>query len=285
MLKFSTIATLAYVVLCLGAGYFAHSLALVSEAWHNFSDALALVLSWLAVYLRSRPPDSVKTFGYHRAGVLAAFCNAVTLVVISFYIFYESYQRFLAPPKVQAEVMFAVAVAGLLMNSGIAIALFRSAKNDLNIRSSFIHMMGDAAGSVGVLAGALLIRFTGLQAVDPALSVGIGLLILWTSWDIIHEALNILLEGLPRGMTLAQVTGAVKEVPGVLDVHDLHVWTLGPQMLALSCHIRIADIPPSESEQILKQVNCRLSDGFHIHHTTIQFEHLLCAEPCAAKKI
>ena len=243
-----------------------------------------MVLSWLAVYLQSRPPDDVKTFGYHRAGVLAAFCNAVTLVAISFYIFYESYQRFLEPPTVHTNVMIGVAVVGLAMNSGIAFALFRSSKEDLNIRSSFVHMMGDALGSLGVLAGAILIQITGLQVIDPALSVLIGLLILWTSWDIIHEAFNILLEGLPRGMTLAQVTGAVKGVPGVLDVHDLHVWTLGPQMLALSCHIRIADIPPSESEQILKQVNCCLDQRFQIHHTTIQFEHELCAEPCAAKK-
>ena len=284
LLKVSTILTLLFVGLALAAGYYAHSLALISEAWHNFSDTLALLLSWFAVYVQGRPPDAVKTFGYHRAGVLAAFVNAVTLVGISLYIFYESYQRLLNPPAVHAGVMMAVAVVGLALNAGISAALLRSAKGDVNIRSAFVHMVGDALGSGGVLLGALLIHLTGIQAIDPLLSILIGGLILWTSWDIIQEALNILLEGLPRGMTLEQLTAAMKEIPGVVDVHDLHVWTLGAQMHALSCHIRIADIPPSESEQILRQVNQRLDDQFHISHTTIQFDHETCKDQCPVSR-
>lgn len=281
ILKISTVLTLAFVAIALVGGWYAHSLALISDAWHNFSDALALLLSWFAVYIQSRPPNSVKTFGYHRAGVLTAVVNAVTLVGIALYIFYESYQRLKQPQTVDSGVMLAVSLIGLALNIGIAAALFRSAKGDLNIRSAFIHLVGDALGSVAVLAGAVAIRFTGIQAIDPILSILIGLLILWTSWDIIQEALNVLLEGLPRGMTLPQVAAAVKEVPGVMDVHDLHVWTLGPRMLALSCHLCVADIPVSESREILRRVNLLLDQRFQIGHTTIQFEHAPCAEPCA----
>jgi len=281
ILKVSTVSTLVFVALALVGGWYAHSLALISDAWHNFSDALALLLSWFAVYIQSRPPDSVKTFGYHRAGVLAAVVNAVTLVGIALYIFYESYLRLKQPQVVNSTVMLAVSLVGLALNTGIAAALYRSAKGDLNIRSAFIHLVGDALGSVAVLGGAVAIRFTGIAAIDPILSILIALLILWTSWDIIQEALNVLLEGLPRGMTLPQVTAAVKGVPGVIDVHDLHVWTLGPHMLALSCHLCVADIPLSESREILRSVNLLLEQRFHIGHTTIQFEHAPCVEPCA----
>lgn len=276
----STIVTLLFVGLCLAAGYYARSLALISEAWHNFSDALALVLSWLAVWLRSRPPNAVKTFGYHRAGVLAAFVNAVSLVGISLYIFYESYQRFLQPSPVNAPVMIFVALIGLAMNGAIAASLYQSSKGDVNIRSACVHMIGDTLGSAGVLVGAILIRWTGIAAIDPVLSVLIAVLILWTSWDIIVESLNILLEGLPRGIMLDQVASEVRGIAGVIDVHDLHIWTLGPGMLAASCHVKIADIPPSASAEILKQVNHVMAEHFDIRHTTIQFEHEICCDPC-----
>jgi len=166
------------------------------------------------------------------------------------------------------------------MNGCIAAALMRASRGDVNIRSSFVHMLGDAVGSAGVLLGALLIRATGLAAIDPLLSILIGGLIIWSSWDIIHESLNILLEGSPRDITLEHVLGEVRNVAGVIDVHDLHVWTLGPKMLALSCHIRIADIPPSASNEILRRVNHVLGEHFEIRHTTIQFEHEVCCDPC-----
>lgn len=281
ILKVSTILTLLFVAVAMVAGYYAHSLALISDAWHNFSDALALLLSWFAVYVQARPPDPVKTFGYHRAGVLAAFVNALTLVGISLYIFYESYRRLMAPLEVHSGVMMIVAAIGLALNAGISATLLKSARHDVNIRSAFVHLVGDALGSVGVLVGAALIRLTGIQAIDPVLSILIGGLILWTSWDIIKESLNILLEGLPRGMSLEQVIATMRETSGVVDVHDVHVWTLGARMHALSCHIRIADIPPSESEQILRSVTRRLDEQFHISHTTIQFEHEVCSERCS----
>ena len=280
ILKISTIVTLAYVALTLAAGYFGHSLALIGEAGHNFSDALALILSWLAVWLQARPPDRVKTFGYHRSAVLAAFVNASALVGLSLYLFYEAYERLRNPSPVNAPLMMGVAIVGLAMNGGISAALFRASRGDINVRSAFVHMAGDAVGSLGILIGAAVIYFTGIAAIDPILSILIGGLIIWTAWDIVQESLNILLEGLPRDLTLDQVVAEVRGVGGVLDVHDLHIWTLGPRMLAMSCHIKIADIPPSESGEILKRVNQVLGEHFEIRHTTIQFEHEVCIEPC-----
>jgi cobalt-zinc-cadmium efflux system protein len=149
--------------------------------------------------------------------------------------------------------------------------------HDINIRSAFAHMMGDALGSIGIIVGALAIRSTGWVQIDALLSIFIGALIIWTAWDIITESLNILLEGLPRGLSLQAVVSSMREVEGVLDVHDLHIWSLGSSAHALSCHVLIEDMPPSASDSILRQLNENLARSFHIHHTTVQFEHVSCA--------
>jgi cobalt-zinc-cadmium efflux system protein len=254
-------------------------LALVSDAGHNFTDALALVLATIGVYMQSKPADSIKTFGYHRAGVLTAFVNALTLVVISVFIFYEAWQRFLHPQHIEEWTMLWVAVAALALNGGIMWGLHREKDHDLNIRAAFVHMLGDAVSSVGIIAGAIAIHFTGWTLIDPVLSVVIGVLIVWTAWDIIQESLNVLLEGLPRGMQLDDVTSAICAIDGVIDVHDLHVWSLGSSAHALCCHVLIEDMPPSESNAILQRINDVLGVR-EIHHTTIQFEHTNCAAPC-----
>jgi cobalt-zinc-cadmium efflux system protein len=259
------------------AGIRAHSLALISDAGHNFTDALALALAWLGFYLQSKPADETKTFGYHRAGVLSAFVNALTLVALSAWILYESVLRLRHPQAVNETVMIAVACLGLLMNGGIMLALRRASHGDVNIRGAFIHMLGDALGSIAIIAGALAIRYTGWSQVDPILSILIGLLIVWTAWDIIRESLNILLEGLPRGIRLGDVTSAMKATAGVLDVHDLHIWSLGSSAHALSCHVLIEDVPPSASDAILRRLNGVLEEKFRIAHTTVQFEHVSCA--------
>ena len=255
----------------------AGSLALLSDAGHNLTDALALLFTWFAFYLQSKPANSVKTYGYHRMGVLAAFVNALTLVLLSGWIFYESVQRFRHPAPVQENVMMMVAAVGLLLNGGIMWSLRIAKKNDINVRSAFVHMMGDALGTVAIIAGAIAIHYTGWQQIDPALSVAIGVLIVWTAWDIVNEAVNILLEGLPRGLELQSVIRAMREVPGVLEVHDLHIWSLGSSTHALSCHAVIEDVPPSASDRILQRLNAMLCDRFAIHHTTVQFEHVGCA--------
>ena len=276
VLIWSLIGTALFVVLEVVAGIEARSLSLLSDAAHNFTDALALLLAWFGVYFGRRPPDSVKTYGYHRAGVLAAFVNALSLVILAGYILYESYQRWLHPQKVHELTMLVVAAAGLLVNSSIMWGLRIERGRDVNIRSAWAHMLGDALGSLGIVAGALVIRYTGWQRTDPLLSGLIGLLIVWTAWDIIKETLNILLEGLPRGLNLDEVTAAMRQVHDVLDAHDVHIWSLGSSTRALSCHVLIEDVPPSESDAVLRGLNQMLYDRFGIQHTTVQFEHVNC---------
>jgi cobalt-zinc-cadmium efflux system protein len=277
VLRWSLAATLVFVGVEVFAGLRAHSLALLSDAGHNFTDALALLLAWFGVYLQSKPADEIKTFGYHRAGVLAAFVNALTLVALSLWILYESVARLRHPGAVQGTVMMAVAALGVALNGGIMLALRSAGKDDLNVRSAFVHMLGDALGSVAIVGGGAVIRYTGWVRVDPALSILIALLIVWTARDIVRESLNILLEGLPRGIELRDVTASMRTVAGVLDVHDLHIWSLGSSTHALSCHVLIDDVPPSASNAILRSVNGVLAERFHISHTTIQFEHVGCA--------
>jgi cobalt-zinc-cadmium efflux system protein len=275
VLRVSLVATLAYIVLLVVAGIRAHSLALLSEAGHNLSDFFALLLSLFAVYLESRPPSSTKTYGYHRAGVLAALVNAVSLVAVSFLVFYEAFRRLQNPVQVYATVMIGVAAAGVVMNGVIALLLYRSGR-DVNIRSAFLHEIGDTLSTAAVIVGGWAILTTGQNWIDSALSFGIGALILWSGFGIVRETLNILLEGTPRGIKLGRVETAIRAIDGVNDVHDLHVWSIGSETRALSCHISIADIPPSVSERILRDVKERLLRDFRIDHTTIQFEHVVC---------
>jgi cobalt-zinc-cadmium efflux system protein len=277
VLVWSLIATSAFVVFEFAAGIHARSLALLSDAGHNATDALALLLAWFAVYLQGKPADESRTFGYHRAGVLAAFVNALTLVILSMWILYESWVRLLHPVAVDETTMLWVAAGAMLLNGGVMLGLHRTGDKDINIRGAFLHMLGDLLGSGAIVAGALAIRATGWLRIDPLLSVGISILVVWTAWDIIRESLNILLEGLPRGLDLNEVTVAIRGVEGVLDVHDLHIWSLGSTSSALSCHVLIEDMPPSRSDSILHALNHLLGDRFQVHHTTVQFEHMSCA--------
>ena len=277
VLRLSLIATIAYVVLTLLAGLRAHSLALVSEAGHNASDALAIVLSFVAVWFQTRPATDQKTFGYQRAGVLAAFLNALTLIVIAAWIAFEAVHRISHPhpTPVQPRIMMFVAAAGVLMNGLIAAMLWR-VSHDVNIRSVFIHMLGDTLSTAAVIVGGLVILLTGRTWIDPALSLAIAALILWSSIAIVRETLNILLEGTPRGISLNEIRTTLAAIEGVEDVHDLHVWSLGSNTHALASHVIIADIPPSESNLILDRIKLVLRDQFRIHHTTLQFEHVVC---------
>jgi len=252
VLRFSLGATLLYVLVTFIAGLRAHSLALLSEAGHNVSDFLALLLSFAAVYFQSRPADHARTFGYQRAGVLTAFA-------------------------VQPQLMMIVAAAGVVMNGVIAGLLWGVAR-DVNLRSAFLHMAGDTLSTAAVIAGGAGILYTGRNWIDPVLSLLIAALILWTSLDIVRETLNILLEGTPRGVAIGDIRTGMEAVDGVVNVHDLHVWSLGSNSHALACHVTIADIPPSESACILLKLRHILRDHFQISHTTIQFEHQGCEE-------
>lgn len=275
VLQASMALTLAYVVATFLFGLRAHSLALISEAGHNLSDLFAILLSFVAVYFQSRPATDEKTFGYQRAGVLAAFVNAVTLVVLSAWIAVEAVHRLATPVTVQPRLMMYVAAAGVLMNGTVALLLWKFA-GDVNIRSVFLHMLGDTLSTAAVIVGGVAILFTRMMWIDPALSLVIAAMILWSSVGIIRETLNILLEGTPRNVQLGAVREAMQGVAGVVNVHDLHVWSLGSHSHALASHVTIDERPMSECADILNGINKTLHDRFHITHTTIQFETTGC---------
>lgn len=275
VLQFSMAATSLYVLATFYFGIRAHSLALISEAGHNVSDLLAILLSFVAVYFQSQPATDEKTFGYQRAGVLAAFVNALTLIVLSAWIVFAALHRFAAPIAVQPRIMMIVAAAGVLMNGAIAGVLWKFS-GDINIRSVFLHMLGDTLSTAAVIAGGVGILFTGLTWIDPVLSILIAGMILYSSVGIVRETLNILLEGTPATLRLADIRAAMQDVEGVLNVHDLHVWSLGTSSHALASHITIPEMPMSDCGAILESINCALRERFHIHHTTIQFETTGC---------
>jgi cobalt-zinc-cadmium efflux system protein len=264
-------ASLLLVAAELTGGVMGHSIALISDAVHNLSDVPSLLIAWLGMRWAERPANAEKTYGYHRAGILAAFINATLLVVVSGFIFVEAWERFRNPAPVHTGLMIWISLLALAVNGGITLSVVRG-RRDLNIRAIFIHNLGDALSNIGILAGALVIRATAAQWVDPLLGGVIGALVLWSSIGILREASHILLEGLPRGMKLPAVAKVILAAPGVREVHDIHVWTLGTDHHALSCHVCIPDMHMEQSEQILHDIRQRLADEFHITHTTIQFE-------------
>jgi cobalt-zinc-cadmium efflux system protein len=276
MLRFALGLTLAYIILLVIGGIRAHSLALLSEAGHNVSDFFALLLSWGAAYFGERPATTTKTYGWRRAGVLAAFVNATTLIVIAVLIFISAIHRLSHPEVVHTGLMMWVAGAGVLLNGIITLLVLRGGR-DLNMRSVLVHEIGDTLSTAAVIAGGWAIAITGHTWIDPALSIAIAAMVLWSSITIVRESLNILLEGTPSGMELETIAVELRAVPGVIDVHDLHIWSIGSDTHALSSHITIADIPPSASNIILDNLRTMLASRHNIHHTTIQFESATCA--------
>jgi cobalt-zinc-cadmium efflux system protein len=267
----SVAATLLLVAVEFTGGVLGHSIALISDAVHNLTDVPSLLIAWLGIRWAKRPADAQKTFGYHRAGILAAFVNAIILIGVSGFLFVEAWERFQNPAEVNVGTMIWISVAALAINGGITLSVMRG-RRDLNMRAVFIHNLGDALSNVAILVGALIIRAFAAQWVDPLLGAAIGVLVLWSSIGILREAAHILLEGLPRGMTLEAVAHKILTAPGVQEVHDIHIWTLGTDLHALSCHVRIPDMHMEDSEKVLQDVRHRLADEFHITHTTIQFE-------------
>jgi len=267
----SVVVSILLVAAEMAGGLMGHSIALISDAVHNLTDVPSLLIAWLAMRWAGRPADAEKTFGYHRTGILAAFVNAIILVLISGFLFYESWQRFLHPEPVNSGIMIVISLVALAVNGGITLGVARGRK-DLNVRAVFIHNLGDALSNVAILGGALIIRRTAAHWVDPVLGAAIGAMVLWSSIGILREASHILLEGLPREMTLESVARAILAAPGVQEVHDIHIWTLGTDLYALSCHVCIPDMHMEQSEELLQTIRHELSDKFHITHTTVQFE-------------
>jgi len=274
----ATVFTFVFVVVEIVAGTRAHSLALISDAFHNFTDAVALIIALVAVRLERRPATDEKSFGYQRAGILAAFINAGTLVALTAYIVFEAIQRFQKPEPVASSAMLVVAVAALVLNLSITLALRREGERDVNIRSAVVHMLGDAISSIGIIGAAILIRVTASPRWDPAISIVIGALILWSSWGILRETVNLLLEGTPSGIDPVDVSRALGEVEGIEGVHHLHIWALGPSKPALSCHLMVGDVPLRSTAAMLDQVTAMLHLRYGIVHATVQFEFAQCRD-------
>ena len=268
----ATAITFAFCLVEALVGYRSNSLALMADAGHNFADALALALSAFALWIATKPADNKRTFGYHRVGILAALVNAVGLAVMAIVIFWEGIQRLQTPEHVLSGPMIWVALLAIVLNSGIAWWLASAAKEDLNIRSAYLHMLGDAAASLGVVIAGIIIAFTSLFIADPIVSIVFALLVLWSSWTIFTESIQMLLEGIPVGMELNEVESSIRNVNGVLNMHDLHVWTISSGLIACSCHILVAEQSVSGGQKILKDVAHMLEHDFKIRHSTIQIE-------------
>lgn len=265
--------TLLFVIGELIAGYYANSLALISDAGHNFADALALILAWYGIWIAKRPADDKRTFGYHRTGIFAALINALTLIMIAIMIAYEAIVRLHTPNlPVNGVIMMSTAAIALSLNLIISYILAGDAKHNLNIRGAYLHMLGDAAAAVGVIAAGIIIKLTGWSLADPVISFIISVLILWSSWGLLSESTNILLEGSPSHLDMAKITTAIKNTPGVLNVHDLHIWTVSSGIIACSCHLLVAEQSIRSGQQVLKTVADMLQHHFAIDHTTIQIE-------------
>jgi cobalt-zinc-cadmium efflux system protein len=271
-LSLSVFITLAFVAGEAAAGYFSRSLALTSDAGHNFADALAISFSWYGIWIAQRPSTAQRTFGYHRVGILAALVNAVSLVLIALLIFWEAATRLRHPEPVRSTPMIVVALIAILMNTVISFWLKNAAKNDLNVRSAYTHMIGDALSAAGVVVAGVIIALTGAEIADPIVSILIGVLILWSSWGILKEAVNVLLEAIPEGMNMAKVEETISGVHGVLAVHDLHVWTVGSGMICCSCHIMVNEQSVRSGENVLRAVTEELEHNFGVAHSTIQIE-------------
>jgi cobalt-zinc-cadmium efflux system protein len=257
-------------------GVLSNSLALLSDAGHMLTDALALGLSLFAMSLARRPATATRTFGYHRAEIMAALANGTVLVLVSAYIFYAAAQRFAAPPAVKTPMMMVVAGVGLAANLIGIVLLRRGSRRNINVKSAFWHVAGDALSSVGVIIAGAIIYFTGWYVVDPILAVVIGVVILWGALRIVKEAVDILLESVPPHVRVEGVSSAVKRVDGVVDMHDVHIWTITSGIYALSAHLSIADRTVSQSGDIVKKVNEVLEQEFNITHTTLQLECESC---------
>ena len=257
-------------------GVWSNSLALLSDAGHVFLDLFALLLSLGAIKLAAQPASERHSYGLHRAEVLASLINGLTVFLMAIGILYEGSKRMIAPQEVRTTPMLIIALLGLIANLLAARALHGHSHDDLNVRSAFLHVLGDAAASVGVIGGAILMRYTGWYQADPIISIAIGLLILVGAGRLLREATHILMEGVPRGMSVEQVAERLRGIDGVLDVHHLNIWAVCSHIFALSAHVEIKPAFDGQRSQLLQRIEHDLRHSFHITHTTIQFDCSTC---------
>jgi cobalt-zinc-cadmium efflux system protein len=262
--------TVAFMLVEFAAGLWTGSLALVADAGHMLTDAAALALALFASWVAARPPTPAKTYGYYRAEILAALVNALVLLVVAGVVLYEAWRRILTPSSVLGLPMAVVAAAGLAVNVAGAWLLHRGARDSLNVRAAYLEVLSDALSSLAVLVAALVIITTGLTIADPLASAAIALLIVPRTWQLLRQAVNVLLEGTPAHLELTEIEAAMTRVAGVRRVHDLHVWTLTSGREAMSAHVVVTDV--RESERLLEALHAVLHARFGIDHTTIQLE-------------
>ena len=274
--RFAVLLTIFVLGIEIVGGILSNSLALLSDAAHVFSDSLSLIMSWLAIYLSTRPATSSRTYGYHRTEVFAAFINGVSLIAISGWIFYEATQRFIEPEPVKSKEMLVVAIIGFIANMAIVWLFHGEGHKSLNVRSAVLHVIGDALASVGVIVGGVVIYWTGWFVVDPILSCGIGIIILIGSFRVTKEAVHILLEASPKHADAHKVAACINAIDSVKDVHDMHIWSLCSNYLALSTHVSIAEDASRSSHELRQEINDKLQTQFSIFHTTIQIEQVGC---------
>lgn len=270
--------TVSIMVLEAVGGIVANSLALLSDAGHMLTDVLALGLSLIALQFTTRPASSTKTYGFYRMEILAALVNGSSLLLICVFILYEAYRRFRAPEQVETSTMLAVAAVGLVANAVAAIAVMRRSRESLNLRGAYLHILGDALSSLGVILGGVVILLTGWQVVDPAISGLICIVILRGAVRLVRESVHILLEAVPRDLDLVEIQRGLRGIPGVRDLHDVHLWTISSGIYAMSAHVLVDDILMSRTGEILQEINRLLRSHYGIEHTTIQFECENCEE-------
>jgi len=275
-LKIAITIVLVVMVFEVIGGILSNSLALLGDAGHMLVDTLALGLALFAVTIARRPATPTKTFGYHRVEIMAALANGTALFLVSAYIFYEAYQRFLEPPLINTPLMIGVAVIGLAANLTGILLLRRASRRSLNIKAAFWHIIGDTISSVGVIVAGIIISVTGWGIVDPLIAIFIGCIILWGAVRLVSESVDILMEAVPKHIQVDKVIEIIKNVPGVEAVHDIHIWTLTSDIHALSAHLLIEDQRVSKSAEIVETVNRNLGKHFNITHTTLQLECESC---------
>jgi cobalt-zinc-cadmium efflux system protein len=264
--------TAAFVVVEIIAGVFGNSLALLTDAAHNFTDVIALGLSWYAIKIAMQPAHAGKTFGYHRVGILVALVNSTTLILIALGIFYEAWKRLIAPPEVDSTILIGVGALAFLINAVTAWMVKDGSEHDLNLRSAFLHLMGDVMSTLGAVIAGIIIAFTNWNWLDPLVSVLIGGFILWNAWGILRQAIHILLESTPESVDVDSMVESLLKVDGVRGVHDLHVWSINESLRALSAHVVTDNISISAGASIQQDLNEILAQKYNIHHATLQLE-------------
>jgi len=269
-LKTALAITAAMMLVETAGGFLSGSLALLADAGHMLTDAAALGLSLFAFWLSGRPKSIRRTFGWRRFEIFAAFVNGLALWAIAAVIGFEAFQRFSSPPEIKSGLMMAIAALGLVANVVVGAVLFRGRKRNLNIKGAFLHVTADALGSVGVLAAALLIKITGSFAWDPIVSVAVCALILWSSGRLIRESFHVFMEGAPGHLDLKAIEKAIAEVPGVVEIHDLHVWTITSGFISLSAHLKISR--GRNVQEVIRNAHALVSSRFDVLHATFQPE-------------